>query len=268
MNTSAQNFVTVDGILADVLKLVDDEKYQLNTKGFYISQIQQALEGLAFDTFFELRRDSYPFPKDNLTLEMPLGAFNIRNIYLFNGTECDIQGSQKCWNKSNYFTRGTGYIANNKGINSDPFIENTETNRYGSLYPNDKMRSRTEKTFFFSIENGMIMFSSQCALFEKVHIVYNGTGCDLGDIPIIPLFLREAVKDYVTEVALRIKMAKDPRTWTTLWQIYDKRLNRDQEYGLSQGSWYRAEYRVKSMSKAERSDLYEYLGRNQWSAGF
>lgn len=270
MNTSKHNFVTVNGILADVLKLIDDERFELNTKGFYESQIQQALEGLSFDTFFDERRESFEFPVGNLTLEMPKGAFNIRNIYLFNGTECDITRSVKCWWKRDYYTQGNGYFADNKGDNTpDPFIETTAPNRYATAYPGTPgMRTSVENHYFYNIQNGMIMFSSACRPFQKVHIVYNGTGCEIGDIPIIPLFLREAVKDYVTEVGLRVKMAKDPRTWTTLWQIYDRNLNRDQQHGLGQGSWYRAEQRVKNMGTAERNDLFEYLGRSQWSSGF
>ncbi len=268
MNTSAQNFVTVDEILADVLKLVDDERYEVNTKGHYTSQIQQALEGLAFDTFFQTLRDDFDFPVDNLTLPMPLGSFNIKHVYLYNGDKCEVSRSQKVWYKTNYFTKGNGYFADNKGNNMDPFIENSRSNRYQSLYPGHQVRSSADNTFYYNTENGMIMFGSACRIYSKVHIVYNGTGCDIGSIPIIPLFLREAVNDFVTEFTLRIKMAKDPRTWTTLWQIYDKRLNRDQQYGLGQGSWYRAEQRVKNMSTAERSDLLEYLGRSSWSSGF
>ena len=111
------------------------------------------------------------------------------------------------------------------------------------------------------------MFSSVCRNFPRVHVVYNGTGCEIGDIPIIPLFLREAVKDYVTEVTLRIMMAKDMKRWSGLWQIYETKLNRDQQHGIAQGSWYRAEMRVKTMSSVERSDLAEYYGRSSWQRG-
>lgn len=270
MDSSAQNFVTVNEILADVLKLVDDERYELASKGHYTSQIQQALEGLAFDTFFQKIRKSFDFPVETLGLPMPIGAFNIKEAYLFHGTECDISNSQKVWHKANYFTRGNGFFAKNKGHNHDPFIESSG---YGGSDRQGYAKSvhshgAAENAFYYNVVDGIVMFSSACRAYPKVHLVYNGTGCEIGDIPVIPIFLREAVKDYTTEVTLRIKMAKEPKTWTTLWQIYEKRLNRDEEYGMGQGSWFRAAQRIRNMSKGERDDLFEYLGSSSWSKGF
>lgn len=263
MNTSRHNFVTVNEILSDVLKLVDDERYETNSKGYYTSLIQQALEGLAFDTFFDERREDFEFPVDTLSLEMPIGAFNIKHIYLYTGTSCDITRSQKVWWKKNYYTNGNGYFADNKGNNSDPFFpsENLGIRKDALLV---RPTAHVENHFFYNVQNGIIMFSSKCRVYPRVHVVYNGTGCDLGDIPIIPLFLREAVVDFTTEFTLRIKMAKpDGRQWAQLWQIYDKKLDRN---GFD-GSWHRAEMRVKTMSSAERNDLFEYLGKGQWQSG-
>lgn len=272
MDSSALNYVSVNEILHDVTKLVGDQRMDFYSKGGYVSLVQQALEGLAFDTFFDIKRESFNFPIDSLSLPMPLGAFNIKEIYLYNGTECDIDRSQKVWHKRNYYTNGTGYFSNNKGNNiNDPFYDGNSI-RYkdtldGTLNSGYYRRSAGDvnNRFFYNIQNGIIMFSSSCRSFSKVHIVFNGTGCEIGDEPIIPLFLREAVKDYVCEEVLRAKMVVDPKM-ATLWSIYEKRLNRDQKYGIN-GSWYRAEYRIKTMSSAERSDLANYLGRPSWGSG-
>ena len=276
MDASKHNFVTVNEILSDVLQLVGDSGMRVLSKGFYVSQIQQALEGLAFDNFFDLKRESFPFPTQDLRLEMPLGAFNLREIYLFNGADCDIVKSQKVWHKRNYYTEGVGYLANNKGDNNnDPFYPSIGYgNRYadsgaaisqGVIGPRGD-RNSVENHYFYNIQNGIIMFSSACRGWQKVNLVFNGTGTIIGDEPIIPLFLREAVKDYVCEVALRARLMEDPKV-QSIWAIYDRNLNRDEKYGIGFGSWARAEYRVKSMSKAARSDLYEYLGRPSWGTG-
>lgn len=272
MDASALNYISVNEILADVVKLVADPRMDFYSRGAYTSLVQQALEGLAFDTFFDEKRESFNFPKDNLSLEMPLGSFNIREIYLFNGTECDITRSQKVWHKRNYYTKGEGYFANNKGNNTgDPFYD-SHSIKYRNNLDNSvnygyarRLHDDVNNHYFYNIQNGIIMFSSACRAYERVHIVFNGTGCDIGDEPIIPLFLREAVKDFVCEEVLRAKMAIDPKM-STLWSIYEKRLNRDYKYGYD-GSWYRAEYRVKTLSAAARADLKEYLGRPSWGSG-
>lgn len=269
MDASKNNFVTVNEILSDTLKLVDDERYEVNSKGYYTSMVQQALEGLAFDTFFDVRHDDFDFPTDTLGLEMPIGTFNVKHVYLFTGTKCDITRSQKVWHKSNYFTNGKGYFADNKGNNNqDPFYpSNTFGRRQAIDTPRVRQEANVENNFFYNVQNGIIMFSSKCRAFPKVHLVYNGTGCDIGDIPVIPLFLREAVSDFITEFTLRIRMAKqDGKMWMNLWQIYDKRLNKDGQYGLGQGSWYKAEMRIKNMSNGERSDIFEYLSKNAWGS--
>lgn len=274
MDISKHNFVTANEILSDVLKLVDDERYEVNSRGYYMSLIQQALEGLAFDTFFDVKREDFEFPKDELRLEMPIGSFNIRHIYIFNGGNCVISNAQKVWWKRNYYPakKGTGYFADNRGNNvRDPFFPSHSFDRNQSkngLIISPSQQSTVENTYFYNIQNGEIMFSSACRTFAKVHIEYNGTGCDIGEIPIIPMFLREAVIDFIAEATLRIRMARpDGKGWGQLWQIYVKRLNRDQEYGIGTGSWRRAAYRVKTLSASKRADFSEYYGRGAWESG-
>lgn len=268
MNTNT--FITTNQILADVLKFVDDERYEINSKGFYISTIQRALEGLAFDTFFDERNEDFPFPTDTFNLEMPKGAFNIRNIYLFNGTQCDIGRSQNVYWKRNFITHGQGYFANNKSNNvDDPFYPNNFrtddkhiTDALGGKgrnvgNPAFNRGSTVENTFYYNIQNGLIMFSSRCAMFEKVLLVFNGTGTDIGDVPLVPIFFREAIIDFVTETALRIRMAKEPAgPWRVLWQIAKQNIGSD-----FNGSWYKAERMVKQMNSGQRSNLKEYLSK-------
>jgi len=243
--------------------MVDDVEYRAAPKGFYTSMVQKALEELGMDTFFDERRESFDLPTESLTMPLPKGCFNVRNIYLFNGDECNISNSIKVWWKRNYFTKGNGYIANDKFNNTmDPFY----TNHYGVSNIGNKnlIRYNTQQSakFYYNIQMGNLMLSSYCrGVANKVMIHYNGTGCDLGDVPFIPVFLRTAVEDYVIEAILRVRMAKD-KSWVPLWTIYEKRLRQPYE-----GSWEKAEYRIKSMNSGQRSDLYEYLARGSWADG-
>ncbi len=79
------DFVSVDHLLADILSTVDDEKLRRGlTKGWYVSRIQKALQELAFDTFFSEVTLDLTLNRDTLSMEMPEGIFNIREIYLYN----------------------------------------------------------------------------------------------------------------------------------------------------------------------------------------
>lgn len=257
MNSSEQSYLKLDDILSVVLPMVNDLEYRDAPKGFYTSMVQKALEELGMDTFFDERRESFDLPGETLTLPLPKGCFNVRNIYLFNGDECNISNSIKVWWKRNYFTRGNGYIANDKfGNTADPFF----TDHFGIATAVNKnlIRWDTKQSakFFYGIQMGNIMFSSYCrGVANKVMIHYNGTGCDLGDMPFIPVLLRTAVEDYVIESILRMKMAKDMSV-RNLWAIYDKKLRQPYE-----GSWEKAETRIKTMNSSQRNELFEYLSR-------
>ncbi len=69
MQFSKHDFVTVNEILADVLKIVQDTDFKINSKGWYTSQIQQALEELSFDTFFLTINRTFPVPNDLTNIE-------------------------------------------------------------------------------------------------------------------------------------------------------------------------------------------------------
>ena len=259
MNISPQNFVTPDEILADALKLVNDSGFKINSKGYYISQIQQALEELSFDTFFLEENSSVDIP-ENLRIELPRNAFNLKQLYLFNGDECVIKNSTVVYNKKNFINSesGDGFVARDKYKNTDdPF----HTQR--SMNTSDRLRDRFSGTKtnlkYYGIQNGTIMLSSSCKGFDKLMMVYNSTGCVIGDSPVVPAYLRQAVKDYVVVKGLESRMASDDEKfnkWSTLYNIHSTNLNKPYT-----GSWDKAENRVKSLDMKERQDMKEYFSR-------
>lgn len=266
MNTSV--YIKPEEIISMAAISVDDKEYKTLGYGFFLSLIQQAFEELAIDTFFQELRHDENVP-ENLVMSLPEGCFNVKNIYIYQGSICDINNSRKVYWKRNYYTHdGHGFLANDKGgsNNLDPF--------YASRFPrnnraNNETRRQNEVTsnvLFYNIQMGNLMLSSSClGAGNKVHIHYNGTGCAIGDAPIIPVFLRTAMVDYVTEAALRMKIASeaDPRRWQALWTMYEKRLRDPYE-----GSWAKAEYRVKTMNQSQRDELNEYLSHGGWGTGF
>lgn len=256
MDLSPHNFVSVNTILADVLKTVKDPSTKLNSRGWYTSQIQQALEELSFDTFFSEHNQAFDMP-DNLRLDMPKGAFNLKNIYLFNGDDCTIGATANVYWKRNFINgrSGSGYVANDHWSN-----ENDRFHKKRGFQGDDR-QNHPEKLNFFGIQNGQIMLSESCRGFEKVMLVYNGILTDIGEAPVVPQFFRQAVKDYVTVKALEQKSNDMVGTneyghWVNMLNRYEARLNQPYD-----GSWAKAEYRSKQLNNKVRSDVKEYFTR-------
>jgi len=264
MNISKHSFVTPEEILSDVLKLADDEGFKDNSKGYYMSLIQQALQELAFDTFFDERTESFNVPQ-NLRLDMPKGAFNIKQIYLFNGTECNIANSKNVYWKRNFYTKGNGSLSKDKWNNDDPFYDNRSTPNSNGLLNDPSYRragvgSSLSELYYYNIQAGEIMFSSNVRNFEKVALVFNGTGVNIGEIPFVPMLFREAVKSWILNPVYQIKMAKAEgaqfNKWQTLFSMNNAALNKPFD-----GLWAEAQYRAKSIDSKQREDIKEYICR-------
>lgn len=250
MDISPESLVSIDEILADVLKIVGDSDTKTNSKGWYISQVQQALEELSFDTFFLKLNSSCAIP-DDLRVDMPKGAFNLRQLYLFNGTECNIESSQVVYRKRNFINgkSGNGYVARDKWNNRRDLFH--------------KHRTGTSKNdlFFFSIQNGTIMLSESCRGYQNVMIVYNGVMADIGEVPFVPQFFRQAVKDWVVVKALDDKMTEAVGTasyghWANMQARYNQSLTKE-----FTGSWAKAEQRAAQLNEKDRQDFKEYFTR-------
>lgn len=244
MNFSHNDLLSINNILADVLRDVDDERTRLRTKGYYKRQIKHAIEELAFDTYFDERFKDIPLPS-NLRLAIPSGAFNIRNIFIFNGEDCKVEDSKIVWDKKDFLSsgKGMGYTARNKSGQTDPFILS-----YTSDYD----------IYYCNIQNGIIVFSDACAGYKSVRIQYNGIASDIDQYKIVPRMFREAVTLFVEEKVFASLKAKDIRKYRPLWlDIYN------QLYSGSpfRGKWAEAKDRAKRLDTKKLRDLSVYINR-------
>lgn len=267
MNTG--HYIKPDEIVFNAAVFAGDKEFKIIPKSFYMSFIKDAFMQLNMTSFFMEQRKDYDFPP-NLTLSLPEDCFNVLNVYVFNGDECNVQNSRIVHWKRNYYTKGgQGYIANDKGNNNnDPYYDGRE------VINNDKSLIRynggesLNSVLFYNIQMGNIMFSSSCkAVGAKVHIHYNGTGGNILDEPIIPAFFKDAIEDFIIEAALRLRVANEPdkaKLYYPLMQTYSNRLDKN---GMN-GSWHEAVQKVKNLNKGQRADLANYLGRGPWLRGF
>lgn len=252
---NSNDFITINDILSDVLMITDDEDLRNGlTLGYYQSQIQQALEELSYDTFFDVITDDIKFDNGfatRLTIDMPKNAFNIREIYLFNGDCCTPETSVIVhWKRLfNNKPRGTSYTAarvDSRRDQRDPFfpVDTTDIS-----FPSSNLH-------WANIQNGLIMFSSGASGFANVRLVYNGTAGAIGDELAIPRFLRQAVIDFSSERALRVLKTKDSRKYRILWGDVAARLNDPRN-----GTWINAERRIKSLDTWQRNGVREWIGK-------
>lgn len=255
---NANDFTSVNHILADVLLEVDDEYLDKGyTKGWYISQIQQAMEELSFDTFFDERTQDFDYPDENAML-LPKDCFNIREVYLHDGNCCNVDSSAIVHPKRlfNNKPKGDGSTSLRKDASDDTDIIRDPIYPSDSSTVNDRNVKETN-LYYYNIQNGQIMFSSNSSGWAKVRLVYNGMGGEIGDAPVVPRFFRQAVKDFCIEKFWRAQKSKTnaPRS---------ARLNWSDVNNMMQKSWRDARIRISSMDTREREAMREYYAHGGW----
>lgn len=268
METAA--YVKVNDILFTCAGMAGDTSFKVLPRGAYISFISDAFQQLNMDSFFVRAHKDYDFPSDNLSINLPDNCFNVKNVWVFSGDRCHTAATFKVHFKRNYYTDGSGYFANDKGVNSiDPYYGSRsliDINRDKSLIRYNN-QSNLNNLLFYGVQNGNLMLSSSCRnAGTKVRIDYNSTGCEVGEAPIIPKYFKTAIEDFVIEAALRFRMANEPsnaKPLAYLQQTYANRLDKD---GMN-GSWHKAVMKVRNMSSAEREDYAIYMGRSSFVNG-
>ena len=231
-------------LLSDILIFVEDQDMSMFSRGWYLSQIQQALEELSFEAFAYQKTTDIAFPENSLRINMPSGAIEIMEIYGYSGEPCNIQSMKNIYWKRRYQTlgNGMGFTSRNKSEIDDPFILGHESNN---------------NEFWFNVINGVINFSESCSIFDYVRIVYRGVFADIGDTPFVPRMFRQAIIYWVAErvfqtLAVR-EESKHNKYVNMLKLVYEKL------YNYRTGLWEEAQYRAKRIDSKMLSDIKEYL---------
>jgi hypothetical protein len=267
MEFSPKQFLSPNEILSEVLMYTDEVGYKNVTKGFIISQMNKCMKALSYGTFFNEVHKGFEIPA-NRQIEIPYGVFNIKQMYLYNGDQCNIgQNTANVYWKRNYFTGGgAGYASRNKGNNgnngNDPFYTD-----YTPTQPQDRHGSRVNtpgtglpnSLFYYGESNGVITLSENTSVYSKLLIKFNGIWQIDQDKKCIPDSFQEVLVDWCTESVLRVKAIKDPRNFRGSHMDAVMRLgHKPRTYT---GSWYEAERRATSMGDKKKEDLKEYLSR-------
>lgn len=250
---NSNSFVSVEQLLSDILLYCSDTELRKGrNRGWYESQMQQALEELAFDTFFQIVTVDQTIP-DNLPVRIPLdsGIFNVRELYLFNGEECDMESSARVHLKRHFNNKTATngfYTANVKDgdADSDEFYSSSVVLPTGLYYGN--------------VLNGILQLSPNAIAYDNVRIVANGMGCEIGDVPVVPRFFRQAVIDFVCMNFYKTRFADTHEKGDlVMMQQFEKQLYVGTGRPNNPGSWKQAERRIKSMDTWEKNEMSEYF---------
>ena len=245
MNVSQENYLSINNILADALRICDDEEMRKRNVGWYKRQVKSGLDALNFRTFFDIRFEDFDMP-ETLMLSMPKGAWNIIDVFAYSGDCYKVETSIRIMNKG-HFTRdghNNSYTARNKTGQADNFIV---------PYWNDV------NIAYYNIQNGLMIFSDYCSSFDKIRLVFNGMASDVDDAAMIPPFIRDALVGYVAERFFFSMKAVNP-AYRVLWMdakadLYNKKSARESS------PWDEAQYMLKRLDNKQRDDLKEYWGR-------
>lgn len=239
-------YVSAEEIIADVTSIIDDQHMRELSKGFHLSQIQQALAELAFDTYFDDKVWTTPVT-DNLIIDAPKGLVSIDGMFVFPGTECEAGAAQKVHYASGYVRYGNSVFRNDRPSQmNDPI--------YGPLV----LPSTAVSILYYGLLDGAIFLSDACSAFGTLMIKGRGMGCEFGSAPVIPNELREAVKNKAAMAALTVLLARDPNRWNLVLM----NIKRDHFGGqgtFDVGTWKQAARRVQNMGNDQITAVNNYL---------
>ena len=267
MEFSPKDLLSPKEVLSEVLIYTQEMGYKNVTRGFIISQMNRCMQALSYDTFFDERHIAFAIP-ENRVIDIPAGVFNINEMYLYSGDNCNIgQNTANVYWKRNMFTGGgKGFAARNKGNNGnngrDPFYSgngghhNFNRNGVGRGHSSTGI-SNQNGLYYYGESNGQITLSENTGPYSRLLIKFNGIWEVDAEKNTIPQNFQEVLVDWCVESVLRVKKAIDPNKWRGMHLDSVATLGYKPE--TYDGSWYKAKRRVSKMGKKQKQDLKEYL---------
>lgn len=255
-------YITADLCILDAKQVLQDKSL---TEGWYLSTVQRALTKLAFDNLWDKRHFTAPIVKNAegaamLTIDLPMTMFNLERAMVYNGDQCDVNTAQNLYWKRNWRRLGsTGFAENNWNNLNDPLMPSASgVNRMGGrdrMQSMGTMMSPPGNLYYFDVTDSQLFLSDTCAKFDRVFLEYTGIGVKKwGDVPFVPLLLREAVVDFVIMKGCEVQMKFDKNA-ATMYQIKYREVE-----GLD-GSFAQARWALATNHTKIQDDLTVYLGK-------
>lgn len=235
-------YIPVSEVLVDAgQELRDDDWRMAGGRPYYLSQAQRGLQQICYDAMWDERQADLPTP-ENLILTLPPDLIGLKAVWMYNGTDCNVNCSDILYIKPNMFHRGgAGFFANNTGQGN--------LLNYGDWWTGGPAPACL---YFAGEYKGKLYMSQSCLSYPQVHLTYYGLGIDdyCEDFQ-VPQWAREAITDFVIhKAALRLRR-DNPNLY--------RDIIREKESMLSDlnvnGTWHKAQVRWGRMDQKERDDL-------------
>jgi hypothetical protein len=238
-------------VLLQAAQVVNDPDFRRLGRPFYKSAAWRGIRKMCKDAMSD--RKIITIPITGPIVDIPALVSEYNGVYVYNGTTCDVNTSQRVRIKKNmHRLGGSGYIAMDKWDNHrDPLQYSHEGGGWGGWNhqpPHD--------LFFAGSFQGQLHLSDSCLRFGYLHIDYNGIGVDDHTEEFeIPEWMSEAITDFITLRAAEALEREDPRH---LGNLIARKQN---EMTAPNGSWREAQWYWRRMSRQKRQDTVEMTFR-------
>ena len=272
----SSEFVSIEQIYSDLVTLANDEGFARSglDRGFYISRIHDAVTYFALETYYQtVVKDIINFDTNfDGTVEVPVNGFNIKEIYLFNGTSCSTHPDGcTCANEiddADYVSvhwKRTLSIGKS-GLRTMKIRQSNKSNDpvFNPVYGNNRASGYQNyvpsNLYYFNIQSGKIILSENYDRYKNIRIIYNGMGSPNAELPCIPRILKDGITD---KAALDLFMYLKVRDRAYRTDYLDTK-QRFEGTGRAKGSLKECKSRISMMDYAKRESLREYLGNSDW----
>jgi hypothetical protein len=241
MDLNPNDFMTINEVLSNVMMILNDEDNGKLSPGYYVAQVHDAMDELSIDVDFIPRTSDVKIPAD-LMIDMPVGCFNLKDINIYKGTPDKVGYVETVYWRKNVQTRGKG-----TGVTAS-------TNSFSTSDPFFRCNVWENQLYYFSVQNGIIRLSDDCANFDYVRLTYSGIPSQTLDFAqMIPRVVRKALVDWVT-----VRCAQSLKSRDNRYRIIELDAQRSlDEYGMN-GSWHEAKQRLLKLDKKKLRDIILY----------
>jgi len=241
MDQNPNNYLALNEILSDVLVHINDESSVLLTPGYVRAQVKNGLDALGFELpFIEVVND-YPIPED-LKLEMPAGVYNLNSINIYTGTPDAVGYTENVYWRKGVGTRGKGTGGT------------ASMNQYNITDPFCRVALGYSAKYYFSVQNGIMIFSDDCSNFAYARLTYNGIPSgSLDEVKMIPPEAREALVLYAVEKCAASLKLRDNK-YRIVQLDAASQLDR---YGLN-GAWHNTKMLMLKLDRKKLRDVILY----------